>query len=74
MFFHVWLTESELKMFSLNIIEIDPRIRDEKAAEILTSTELNPHDFLKCRERNSGVNRDIIWRILRENKFHPYRM
>jgi len=48
-------------------------IRDERTAEILTST-LNPYDFLRRWERDSGVSRDIVWRILKNNKFYPYRM
>lgn len=49
-------------------------ITDERAAKILASAELNPDDSLRCRERDSGVSHDIICRILRENKFHPYNM
>ncbi|XP_026828192.1 uncharacterized protein LOC113562595 [Ooceraea biroi] len=54
--------------------QIHRPIRDEKTAEILALVELNPHDSLRRRERDSGVSRDIIWRIMRANKFHPYRM
>jgi len=47
-FFHVWLNESKLKVsFSLNITKLHILrcpIRDERTAEILASTELNPYD------------------------------
>jgi len=33
---------------------------------------LNLYDPLRRREQDSDVSRDIIWRILKENKFHPY--
>jgi len=32
-------------------------IRDERTVEILASTELNPYDSLRRRERDSGVSR-----------------
>jgi len=35
---------------------------------------LNAYDSLRCRERDFDVSRDIIRRILKDNKFHPYRM
>ncbi|XP_029675902.1 uncharacterized protein LOC115243229 [Formica exsecta] len=54
--------------------QIHHPIRDERAAEILESAELNPRDSLRRRERNSGVSRNSIWRGFRQNKFHPYRM
>ncbi|EZA54309.1 hypothetical protein X777_06139 [Ooceraea biroi] len=54
--------------------QIHRPIRDERAAEILESAELNPRDSLRRRERNSGVSCTSIWRIFRQNKFHPYRM
>jgi len=34
-------------------------IRDDRTTEILASTELNPYDSLRRRERDS-VNRDIV--------------
>ena len=49
-------------------------VRDERTAEILASTELNPHDFLRRRERDFDVSRNVIWRILKNNRFQPYRM
>jgi len=48
-------------------------IKDERTAEILASTELNPYDSLK-QERDFCVSRDIVWRILKNNKFNAYRM
>ncbi|KYN23489.1 hypothetical protein ALC57_04093, partial [Trachymyrmex cornetzi] len=47
---------------------------DERTTEILASTELNPHDSLRRRERDSGISRNTAWNILRSNKFHAYRM
>jgi len=38
-------------------------IRDERTAEILASTEINPYDSLRRRERDFDVNDDIVWRI-----------
>jgi len=35
-------------------------IKNETTTEILASTELNPYDFLRRRERESGVSRDIV--------------
>jgi len=35
---------------------------------------LNPYDSLRRRERDSNVSRNIVWRILKNNKFYPYRM
>jgi len=49
-------------------------IKNERTAEILASAELNPHDSLRHRERDSGISRNIIWLILKENKLKSYRM
>ena len=49
-------------------------IMDERTVEILASTELNPYDSLRRREQDSGVSKISVWRILKNNKFHPYRM
>jgi len=50
-FFHVWLNESQLKVsFILNITKLHRsvvQLRDERTAEILASTELNPYDSLR---------------------------
>jgi len=35
---------------------------------------MNPYDSLRRRERDFGVSGDIVWRILKNNKFYPYRM
>jgi len=40
--------------------QIHRPIRDERTAEFLASTELNSYDFLRQRERNSGVSCDIV--------------
>jgi len=42
------------------VTQIRRPIRDERTAEILTSTELNPYDSLRQRERDYGVIRDIV--------------
>jgi len=47
---------------------------DIRTAEIFASTELNPYDSLRRQERDSCVSYDIVWRILKNNKFYPYRM
>jgi len=39
---------------------------------VIQSTEFNPYDSLK--RRDFGISRDIVWRILKNNKFYPYRM
>jgi len=49
-------------------------IRDERTAEILALTELKPYESLRRREKDFGVDRDIVWRILKNNKFYSYRM
>jgi len=36
-------------------------------------TDLSPYDSLR-RERDSGVSRDIVLCILKNNKNYPYRM
>jgi len=35
---------------------------------------MNLYDSLRRRERDVGVSDDIVWRILKNNKFYPYRM
>lgn len=54
--------------------EINRPVRQELAADILASVEVNPNDSLRRREVDSGVGRSTISRVLREHKFHPYRM
>ena len=38
------------------------------------AAELNPYDSLRCRKKDSDINRNIIWLILKENKLKPYKM
>jgi len=45
-----------------------------KEQEILASAELNPYDSVRRRKQDSSVNRDNIWHILEDNKFHFYKM
>jgi len=74
-FSHAWLNESKLKVsFNLNKATLIYHPIRERTTEILASTELNLYDSLRRRERDSGVSRDIVWRILKNNKFYPYRM
>lgn len=49
-------------------------VRNERSAEILASAQLNPCDSLRRRERDSGIGRSTIHRILHDQKLHPYRM
>jgi len=53
-------------------IQIRRPIRDERTVELLALTELNIYDSLRRREQDSDglVNRDIIWRILKNNQFY----
>lgn len=62
--------------FSLNIKDKDRHSlsKNERTAEVLALIKLNLHDSLRRQERDSGISRDIFWRILRENKFYPYKM
>jgi len=75
-FFYVWLNESKLKVSPQHnkATRIRRSIKERNSAEILASTELNSYDSLRQRERHSGVSRDIVWRILKNNKFYAYRM
>lgn len=47
------------------------RVRDIRSVDILASVEVNPRDSLSRRARDSKTT---IHRILKEAKFHPYRM
>lgn len=53
---------------------IRKRVRDLRSVDILASAEVNPHDSLRRRERDSGISRMTIHRIFKDVKFHPYRM
>lgn len=54
--------------------KIRQRVRDVRTVDILASVQVDPHDSLRRRERDSGISRATIQRILKEEKFHPYRM
>lgn len=54
--------------------KIRRRIRDERSADVLASSIISPHDSLRRREIDSGVSYSTIHNILKENKFHPYRI
>lgn len=54
--------------------KIRRRVRDDRSADIVASTIIQPHDSLRRRERDSGVSKSTIIRIFQELKFHPYRM
>ena len=49
-------------------------LRNERTAEILALAELNPHDSLKHREKDSDISHNVIWLILKENKLKLYKM
>lgn len=53
---------------------ISRRVRDVRSADIIASTMLTPQDSLRRRERDSGISFKTIARILKDTKFHPYRM
>lgn len=55
-------------------MQIHRPLRAVRAPDIIASALVNPTDSLRRRERDSGISRSIISRILRENSFHPYRM
>jgi len=52
-----------------NKAQIRRPIGDERTVEILALTELNFDNSLTRQEQDSGVSRDTVWRILKNNKF-----
>lgn len=54
--------------------QIRRRVRNGKAPDVIASVHVSPHDSLNRRSIDAGIGKATIWRILRENKFHPYRM
>lgn len=54
--------------------KIKRRIRDVRSADIVASSIIAPHDSLRRRAIDSGINYCTIRNILKDNKFHPYRM
>ncbi len=54
--------------------QIQRPIRDVRMPEILASAQLHPHDSLRCTEKDSGISRNSIARIYKENNLHPYRV
>lgn len=49
-------------------------VRDNRSVDILASVQITPRDSLRRRSRDSGISKTTIQRILKEAKFHPYRM
>lgn len=54
--------------------EIRRPVRDIRTVDILASVQTQPRDSLRRREKDSGISRSTIQRILKIAKFHPYRM
>lgn len=54
--------------------KIRQRVQDERSADILASAIVDPHDSLRRREIDSGISRSTIRNILKNNKYHPYRL
>lgn len=49
-------------------------VRDMRSADVLASVMVFPQDSLRRRTKDSGISAATIYRILKENKFYPYRM
>jgi len=49
-------------------------VRQEKSEGILAAVLVDPHVSTRQLERESGVSRSTIGRILKENSFHPYHV
>lgn len=54
--------------------QIRRRVRDDRAPDIIASVNVFPRDSLTRRSLDSGISKTTIYRILKEEKFHPYRM
>ena len=55
-------------------ISIRRPVRNEKAADVLAAVIVNPHDSTRRISRDSGISNGTVWKILKDNKFHPYHI
>lgn len=54
--------------------EIAKPVRDERTPDVLAAVQVNPHYSVRRLSVESGISSTSLWRILKENKLHPYRM
>lgn len=53
---------------------IHHRVKNDRSPDILASALVNPHHSVRRMKVNSGVSRGIIYNILKDNTFYPYRI
>lgn len=49
-------------------------VRHERAADVLAAAIVDPHISTRRLARDAGMNHVMVWRILSDQKFHPYHV